>query len=71
MNDPKILTFPSDNACFPSDAHRLSQGGMPMNATHQHPAYASEKERLEQLQALKRACSLTLCALRRGTGKSA
>ena len=71
MKKTKVLTFPSNNACFPSDTHRLSQGGMSMNVTHQHPTYANEKERLEQLQALKRSCSLTLCSLRRSTEQSA
>lgn len=61
--NPRILSFPSPSACFSPSGHSLSRGGMPMKVTHQHPVYASEKERLDRLQDLKKSCSIQLRGL--------
>jgi len=60
MTNPKIISFPCDNAYFPSDASSLSQGGICMTIKHQHPTYTSEKERLERLRDIKKLCAIKL-----------
>ena len=60
---PKVIRFPAD-ARSPLAAHTGCQEGMPLKLTHQHPTYASDQERLEQLQDLKKLCLVKLHGLR-------
>lgn len=59
-----VIPFSPSRECFPPHGHSLSGGGMSMKVTHQHPAYTSDKERLERLQELKKACTIQLHGLR-------
>ena len=59
----KEIRFPKPTACSSSSGHKLSRGGDLMTVTHQHPTYASEKERQERLQDLKKICAVKLQGL--------
>ena len=59
----RVIRFPAPTACFPLSGHKLSGGGDLMTITHQHPTYASEKERQERLQDLKKICTIKLQGL--------
>lgn len=58
----RIIPFPVSRACSPAAGHIVSGGGMSMNIKHQHPTYTSEKERLERLQELRKACTVKISA---------
>lgn len=62
----KVIPYPSPQECSPSAGHTLYAGGMNMKVTHQHPKYTSEKERLDRLQALKKACAIKIHGLHSG-----
>ena len=54
--DHQVIPFPTFVESSPSPGHIVSGGGISVNVKHQHPTYSNEKERLEQLQEIRKAC---------------
>ena len=59
---------PFSAASFPPLHHSLYAGGIAMEVTHQHPKYANQKERLERLQDVNKACLMKIYGLRNSAG---
>ena len=56
----QVIPFPTFAECSPSPGHIVSGGGMSVNIKHQHPTYQTEKERLDQLRELRKACTIKI-----------
>ena len=56
----RIIPFPVSGECSPPARHIVSGGGMSVNIKHQHPTYQTEKERLDQLRELRKACTIKI-----------
>ena len=56
----RIIPFPASGECSPTSGHIVSGGGMSVNIKHQHPTYQSEKERLDRLQEIRKACTVKI-----------
>ena len=61
-----VILFPGAPEFFPPPNHSLYTGGIDMKVTHQHPKYNSEKERLNRLRELKKACTIKIHGLHSG-----
>lgn len=59
----KVIPFAPARELFPPPNHTLYAGGIAMKVTHQHPKYTSDKERLDRLQDLKKACTIKIHGL--------
>lgn len=60
MNAKNNIILFLDAECFTLSKHSLYAGGINMKVTHQHPKYTNEKERLDKLQELKKACAMKI-----------
>ena len=56
----RVIPFPISDECSPPAEHIVSGGGMSVNIKHQHPTYQTEKERLDQLRELRKACTIKI-----------
>ena len=56
----RTIPFPASVECSCPTGHIVSGGGMSVNIKHQHPTYQSEKERLQRLQELHKACTVKI-----------
>ena len=61
----RVIPFPISDECSPPAEHIVSGGGMSVNIKHQHPTYPSEKERLERLREIIRACAAKINATKK------
>lgn len=62
-----VIIFPGAVSSA-EEKHSLPRGGPPMKIKHTHPEYQDEKERMEKLQELKKAC-ISKVAISRGAKK--
>lgn len=60
----RIIPFPVSGECSPPAGHIVSGGGMSVKIKHQHPTYQSEKERLQRLQELRKACTVKISGMK-------
>lgn len=60
----RIIPFPVSGECSSPAGHIVSGGGMSVNIKHQYPTYQSEKERLQRLQELHKACTVKISGMK-------
>lgn len=60
----RVISVTSSGKCSLSPGHIVSGGEMSVNIKHQHPTYPSEKERLQRLQELRKACTVKISGMK-------
>ena len=60
----RIIPFPVSGECSLPAGHIVSGGGMSVNIKHQHPTYQSDKERLQRLHELRKACTVKISGMK-------